>query len=49
MNGQNFLVDVYMDGKVAKHGFFQNFFLEAESPEKAEDLFYYDSATSWLG
>ena len=36
MNGQNFLVD--MDGKVAKHGFFQNFFLEAESPEQAENL-----------
>ncbi len=36
MNGQNFLID--MDGKIAKHGFFQNFFLEAKSPEEAEDL-----------
>ncbi len=36
MNGQNFLVD--MDGKVAKHGFFQNIFLESETPEQAEEL-----------
>ena len=36
MNGQNFLVD--MDDNLAKHGFFQHFFLEAESPECAEDL-----------
>jgi len=36
MNGQNFIVD--MDGKAAKHGFFQNFFLEADSPEQAENL-----------
>jgi len=36
MKGQNFLVD--MDGKVAKHGFFQDFFLEAESPEQAESF-----------
>ena len=36
MNGQNFLVD--MDGKVAKHGFFQNVFLEAKSPHDAEEL-----------
>ena len=36
MSGQNFLID--MDGKVAKHGFLQNIFLEAESPEQAEDL-----------
>ena len=36
MNGQNFLVD--MEGKLAKHGFFQNFFIEAESPEQAEQL-----------
>lgn len=34
MSGQNFLVE--MDGKVAKHGFFQNFFLEADSPAEAE-------------
>ena len=36
MNGQNFLVE--MDGKVAKHGFFQHFFLEAETTRQAEDL-----------
>ncbi len=36
LNGQNFLVD--MDGKIAKHGFFQNFFIEALSPEQAETI-----------
>jgi len=36
MNGRNFLVE--MDGKLAKHGFFENFFVEAESPEEAEAL-----------
>ena len=36
MNGQNFLID--MDGRVAKLGFFQNLFLEADSPEQAENL-----------
>jgi hypothetical protein len=36
MNGRNFLVD--MDGKIAKRGFLQNFFLEAKSPAEAETL-----------
>ncbi len=36
MNGQNFLVD--MDGLTSKYGFYQNFYLEAESPKHAEVL-----------
>ena len=36
MHGQNFLVDI--DGRVAKHGFYQNFFIETPSPAEAEDL-----------
>jgi len=36
INGQNFLVDMY--GKVAKRGFFKSFYLEATSPEQAENM-----------
>ncbi len=35
MHGRNFLIDV--DGKVARHGFFQNCFVEADSPTQAEE------------
>lgn len=34
LEGQNFLIE--MDGKVGKYGFFQTFFLEADSPTAAE-------------
>ncbi len=34
MNGQNFLIAV--DGKPAKRGFFQYFYIEASSPKEAE-------------
>jgi hypothetical protein len=34
MNGRNFLIEI--DGKHAKHGFYQNIFVEAGSPEEAE-------------
>lgn len=34
MNGQNFLM--VMDGKRGKFGFYQTFFLEADTPEDAE-------------
>ena len=34
INGRNFLIEI--DGNVAKHGFYQNIFIEAQSPEAAE-------------
>ena len=34
MNGVNFLVAI--GGKLAKHGFYQNFYLESDSPDSAE-------------
>ncbi len=36
MNGRNFLIE--MEGKERKYGFFQTFFVDAESPERAERL-----------
>ena len=36
MNGENFLIEY--NGEIAKHGFFQTFYLEAESSQQAEDL-----------
>ncbi|HIJ78287.1 MAG: hypothetical protein OEY01_03145 [Desulfobulbaceae bacterium] len=34
INGQNFLIE--SDGKPRKHGFYQNFFIEAANPKQAE-------------
>ena len=34
MNGQNFLIEI--DGKSAKRGFFQYFYIESGSPHEAE-------------
>lgn len=34
MNGRNFLIE--LDGNLAKHGFYQNIFVEAENPNEAE-------------
>ncbi len=36
INGRNFLIDT--DGKPKKYGFYQNIFLEADSPLQAEKL-----------
>jgi hypothetical protein len=36
MHGRNYLINI--DGKVKKHGFYQNMFVEADSPRQAETL-----------
>jgi hypothetical protein len=35
LEGRNFLIE--MDGEAGKYGFFQNFFIESESPAEAEN------------
>jgi hypothetical protein len=37
MNGKNFLLSTD-DGKKHKHGFYQNMFIEADSPKQAERM-----------
>ena len=36
VNGRNILLD--LEGKPQKHGFYQNFFIEADNPKQAELL-----------